>query len=112
MTGKKIDTTGFPFVRDNPRGLMLDLFVQPRAKQKMIAGIHGNALKIKLTAPPVDGAANKMCLDFLAKLFNIPKSAVSIISGQSGRTKRLFIHCETDQAKLSILQRLKKILQN
>jgi uncharacterized protein (TIGR00251 family) len=59
----------------------------------MIAGLHGDALKIKLTAPPVDGAANKMCIEFLSKWVNISKSAVEIISGHASRTKRVLLRC-------------------
>ena len=57
----------------------------------MIAGRHGDTLKIKLTAPPVDGAANKMCVQYLAKFLKIPKSSLEIISGHTGRTKRILL---------------------
>ena len=59
----------------------------------MIVGLHGDALKIKLTAPPVDNAANKMCIALLAKALKLPKSAFKIISGQTSRTKRIFVQC-------------------
>ena len=57
----------------------------------MIAGQHGDALKIKLTAPPVDDAANKMCVQYIAKCLKIPKSSIKIISGHTSRTKRLLL---------------------
>ena len=110
MTGKETDINTFGFLHDHPQGLVLDLLIQPRASKNTISGIQGDALKIKLTAAPIDGAANKMCRDFLARLFKIPKSAVSIISGQTSRTKRVLIHCDEDQTKLNIRQYLKKIL--
>jgi uncharacterized protein (TIGR00251 family) len=53
--------------------------------------VQDNALKIRLTSPPVDGAANKLCREFLADLFKVPKSAVEIISGETSRHKRVKI---------------------
>jgi len=63
----------------------------------MIAGRHGDALKIKLTAPPVDDAANKMCVQFLAKCLKIPKSSIEIISGHTSRTKRLLLRYKNEK---------------
>ena len=63
----------------------------------MIAGQHGDALKIKLKAPPVDGAANKMCIQYLAKCLKIPKSSIEIISGHSSRTKRLLLRYKNEE---------------
>jgi len=76
-----------PFIQENTLGLKFKVFVQPRSSKNMIAGLHGDALKIKLTAPPVDGAANKMCIKYLAKCLNVPKSSMEIISGHTSRTK-------------------------
>jgi uncharacterized protein (TIGR00251 family) len=67
--------------------LILKIYVQPRASKNQVAGLHGDALKIRLTAPPVDGEANKMCTQYLAKLFKLPKSAVQLVAGQTSRTK-------------------------
>lgn len=79
------------FLKETDQGIVLKVFVQPRSAKNMIAGQHGDALKIKLTAPPVDGAANKMCIQYLAKFLKIPKSALEIISGHSSRTKRILL---------------------
>jgi uncharacterized protein (TIGR00251 family) len=79
------------FLKETSQGIVLKVFVQPRSAQNMIAGQHGDALKIKLTAPPVDGAANKMCIQYLAKFLKVPKSALEIISGHSSRTKRILL---------------------
>ncbi|PLX91122.1 MAG: YggU family protein [Desulfuromonas sp.] len=68
-------------------GTGLELKVQPRSSRNQIVGLQGSALKIKLTAPPVDGAANKLCCDFLARQFGLPKSAVELLSGESSRHK-------------------------
>jgi uncharacterized protein (TIGR00251 family) len=61
--------------------------VHPRAKKNAITGIVGDALKLSLTAPPVDGKANEACIDFFAKLLKVPRSSVTIAAGHSGRNK-------------------------
>jgi len=61
--------------------------VHPRAKRNAITGVVGDALKLALTAPPVDGRANDACIDYFAELLNIPRSAITIISGQNSRNK-------------------------
>jgi len=75
------------FFHKNPKGITFKIFVQPKSSKNMITGIYGDALKIKLTAPPVDGAANKMCIKFLAKCLKVPKTSLEIISGHTSRTK-------------------------
>lgn len=80
-----------PFLKTLPDGLVLSIYVQPRASKNQVCGIQGDELKIRLTSPPVDGAANKLCREFVADLFHVPKSAVEIISGETSRHKRLRI---------------------
>ncbi len=75
-------------------GLILSVRVQPKASRNEIKGLHGEALKISLTAPPVDGAANKACIAFLAKKLGLAKSAVEIVSGQTSRNKLLLLSIE------------------
>ncbi len=84
------------FVQQHPRGIAFKVYVQPRSSKNMIVGTHGDALKVKLTAPPVGGAANRMCVQFLAKILGVPKSDLEILSGQSSRTKRLLLCCRKD----------------
>jgi hypothetical protein len=72
-------------------GIVLNLHIQPRASKSEVCGVQGDALKIRLTSPPVDGAANKLCREFLADLFHVPKSAVDIVSGETSRHKRVKI---------------------
>jgi uncharacterized protein len=67
--------------------LRLNVHVQPRASRTEIAGVHGTALKVRLHAPPVDGAANDELIDFLSKKLNVPKRSISILAGQSSRAK-------------------------
>ncbi len=65
------------------------VYVQPRASRSEVAGEHGDAVKIRLAAPPVEGAANKELVTFLAKKLGVPKSAIRIVSGERGRRKIL-----------------------
>jgi len=65
----------------------LTLHIQPGAKKTEIAGLYGDALKIRLLAPPVDGKANAALLDFLAKRLGLAKSQVALVSGQTSRRK-------------------------
>lgn len=69
----------------------LNVYVQPKASANRIAGLHAGTLKICITAPPVDGKANKAIIAYLARFFGLPKAAVSIDSGQHSRTKRIHI---------------------
>ena len=80
-----------PYLKENADGITLTVFVQPKSSKNMIAGLHKHALKIKLTSPPVDGAANKMCINYLAKWLKVPKSSIEIVSGHKSRTKRLLL---------------------
>jgi uncharacterized protein (TIGR00251 family) len=74
-------------IEDRPGGIRLSVHVQPRASRSEIAGIHGDALKVRLAAPPVDGAANEALVDFLSERFAVPRRAISIIAGAQSRAK-------------------------
>lgn len=76
--------------------LTFNVFLQPRASRSSLVGLHDNAIKIALTAPPVDGEANKQLIQFLSKLFRVKKSAISIVSGEHSRHKRVSV-CEPSQ---------------
>jgi len=71
--------------------LVLACHLQPKASKDEFAGLHGDRLKIRLTAPPVEGKANAHLLAFLAKAFGVPKSQVSLESGELNRQKRVRI---------------------
>lgn len=86
-----INMSQFPFLRETPEGILIDIYVQPKAAKNEIAGIHEESLKIRLTAPPVEGAANKECVKFLAKLFHVPKSDLDIVRGHKSRHKTILI---------------------
>jgi uncharacterized protein (TIGR00251 family) len=74
-------------VHDTPAGATFAVRVQPRARKNAITGELGGALKLALTAPPVEGKANQACIEFFAKLLKVPRSSVSIASGQGSRSK-------------------------
>jgi uncharacterized protein (TIGR00251 family) len=74
-------------VYDTPAGATLAVKVQPRARKNAVTGELGGVLKLALTAPPVDGKANEVCVEFLANLLKVPRSSVTIASGHSGRRK-------------------------
>lgn len=76
--------------REASNGLItLTLHIQPGAKTTEIAGLHGDALKLRLAAPPVDGKANEALIRYLADRLGIPKSAIALRSGQTSRRKIL-----------------------
>ena len=68
-------------------GVQFSAVIQPRSSKNKICGLHGGSLKIRLTSPPVDGKANKMCVKLLAKQLSIAPSQIIIVSGQKGRNK-------------------------
>jgi hypothetical protein len=69
----------------------LSIYVQPRASRTEVAGLHGEAIKIRVAAPPVDGAANDALIRFLSERLGVSRSAVAIVSGATSRTKRVRI---------------------
>ena len=73
------------------RALVLTLHVQPGAKRTEVAGAHGDALKIRLAAPPVEGKANAALLRYLAEAFGVPQRAVTLVRGETSRQKTVRI---------------------
>ena len=73
-------------------GVTLRLHIQPGAKKTEVAGLHGEALKIRLAAPPVEGKANACLIAFLADRLGVTKSAISLVSGGTSRAKRVRIN--------------------
>ena len=71
--------------------LLLDCHLQPKASKDEFAGLHGERLKIRISAPPIDGRADAQLLAFIAKAFGVAKSQVSLDSGDSSRQKRVRI---------------------
>jgi len=69
--------------------IFINIHLQPRASKNEIAGIHGESIKLRLTSPPVDGAANSHAIEFFAKKLGVQKSKITIVSGEKSRHKTL-----------------------
>jgi uncharacterized protein (TIGR00251 family) len=91
------------WTRQIPEGVIFKAFIQPRASRNEIAGLNGDALKIRLTAPPVEGAANKMLTQFLAKSLKVRRSDVVILKGEVSRTKQVLVRSATCKKIESLL---------
>jgi uncharacterized protein (TIGR00251 family) len=80
----------------------------------MIVGLHGDSLKLKVTAPPVEGVANKMCVKFLAKRLSVSPSALEIISGHGSRTKKILLKSEqtppSEEESRHLEQKIKRLI--
>jgi uncharacterized protein (TIGR00251 family) len=74
-------------VQSIPGGVTIRVFVAPRSSANKVMGGHNGAIKVALTAPPVEGAANRTLVEFLAKLLGVPRSSVSLVSGETSRQK-------------------------
>jgi uncharacterized protein (TIGR00251 family) len=96
-------------VTATPTGVRFAVRVQPRASRNEIKGAHGSSLKVRLSAPPVDGAANEALADFLAEELGVARRAVTIVSGHTSRSKIIEVDGVTPQTIHRIAgQRLKK----
>ncbi|MFN8580266.1 MAG: DUF167 domain-containing protein [Gemmatimonadaceae bacterium] len=74
-------------VRERGGGVRFDVRVQPRASRTEIAGVHGQALKVRVNAPPVDGSANAAVVTLLADRLGVPRSAIRVVAGATSRIK-------------------------
>ncbi|HLX85995.1 MAG TPA: DUF167 domain-containing protein [Terriglobales bacterium] len=74
-------------IHNSPAGITFAVKIHPRAKKNAITGEVGDSLKLSLTAPPVDGKANDACIDFFAKLLEVPRSSITIAAGETSRNK-------------------------
>ncbi|HEY4934306.1 MAG TPA: DUF167 domain-containing protein [Terriglobales bacterium] len=74
-------------IRDTPLGATFQVKVHPRARKNAITGVVGEALKLALTAPPVEGRANEACIEYFAEFLNVARSSVTIAAGESSRQK-------------------------
>jgi uncharacterized protein len=80
-----------PAVQHSSEGAVLTVHVQPKASKTEYAGVHGGALKFRVAAPPVEGAANEALRTYLAERFGLPKRAVVVQSGHGSRHKRVLV---------------------
>jgi hypothetical protein len=74
-------------LQESGSGIAFAVKVHPRAKKNAITGELGDALKVSLTTPPIEGRANEACIEFFAKLLKVPRSSITIASGQTSRNK-------------------------
>lgn len=78
-------------IRQTPAGIEIDVRVVPRAGRSGVDGVREGRLLVRLSAPPVDGAANEALLDLVAKLLDCPKRAVRLVAGERSRSKRVAV---------------------
>jgi uncharacterized protein len=90
-------------VRDSDRGAILTVHVQPNSSRTECVGMHGDALKIRLAARPIDGAANDELIRFIAEQCMVPRAHVRLQAGAEARRKRLCVQGITAQALLARL---------
>lgn len=90
-------------VQDSKAGAVLSIHIQPKASTTECIGIHGDAIKIRVAAPPVDGAANDELIQFLARRLSIPVASVQIKSGAGGRHKRVLVKGATAEFVMACL---------
>ena len=91
-------------IHENAKGVSFSVKVHPRARKNSITGELGDALKLSLTTPPIEGRANDACIEFFAKLLKVPRSSVTIASGQTSRNKVIRVAGVTAQQVRDRLQ--------
>ena len=99
-------------LKETTEGIIFKVYVQPRSSKNTVVGLHGDALKVKLTAPPVEGEANRQCTRYLAKCLGVSNSAVEIVAGHSSRTKKVRLNFGLSELSESEKQRLRDTLEN
>jgi hypothetical protein len=100
--------SGAAFLRETAVGIVLTLKVIPRSSVNAVAGVQADALKLKITAPPVDSAANAEVVRFLAQVLDVPRSAVQLLRGATSRHKQVQV---VGLSGSQLLQRLKPMLE-
>ncbi len=98
------------YFKETPEGVAFKIFVQPRSSKNAVAGLHGDAIKIKLTAAPVDNAANEQCIKYLSKCFGVSKSCLEIISGHTARSKQILFRYRNKAVSGDEKEDVKKII--
>jgi hypothetical protein len=83
------------YLRQTSEGVVIHVRAQPNAKRSEVVGLHGEELKIRLHAPPVEGKANEALVDFLSNLFRVAPSTVEIIRGETSRSKQVLMRGRT-----------------
>ena len=102
----KIDNGGNRIkITESLEGVLFTVHIQPRASRNEVCGVQGDEIKLRLTAPPVEDAANTLCVEYIAKLLGIAKSRVSITSGAKSRHKTIKVTGIASEGILSLLKR-------
>jgi len=96
--------TSPPYIRVQENGILLSVKLQPRASRNEIGDALGSELRIKVTAPPVDAAANEALIMLLAKTLDCPRSKVELLRGHTSRHKTVMIYGLTTEALLAHLE--------
>ena len=96
-------TKPMPYFEEKDGCIILNVRVVPRASRDGIQGLMGDALKIRIQAPPVEGKANAYLVKFLSKQWKIPRRDIEILSGETGRNKRLRISNPPDELRAALL---------
>jgi len=94
-----------PYLRQTDEGVIILVHAQPNARQSAIAGVHGDELKIRLHAPPVDGKANAALLELLREVLDVSRSDVEIVRGETSRSKQVLVRgrqLQDVQARLNL----------
>jgi hypothetical protein len=99
-----LSAAALPWLRVSGDDVVLSLHIQPGAKKTEVAGLHGEALKIRLHAPPVDGKANDALIAFLAERLGVPKARVVLEAGQTSRSKRVRVVGVSAEAVVATLK--------
>lgn len=86
------------WITETDTGIILTIHASPRAARNQIQGLHGDALKVRLQAPPVDGKANETLVEYLAEVLDVPRRQVTLLSGETNRHKRLAVRGISAQA--------------
>jgi uncharacterized protein (TIGR00251 family) len=94
------------WIHENDGGILFKILVQPRSSKNQIVGLHGDAIKVKITAPPVEGKANRACEQFVAKILRVPRSSVTIVAGHTGRSKQVLVSPGEDKAPDSLKKQI------
>jgi uncharacterized protein (TIGR00251 family) len=99
---------GMEWIKESPNGVLLPVRAVPRATKNEIQGVYGDALKVRLQAPPVEGKANAALIRFLSDALDISRSQISIASGETGRNKAVRI---TGLSKEELAHRIRKVME-
>lgn len=98
-----------PYIRVDPDGVILAIKLQPRAAKNEICGLHGTELRVRVTAPPVDAAANDALVKFLADAFDCPRSCIKIVYGHTSRHKQIKLTGISPETVIQAVSRSSKL---